>query len=421
MEAEIFETSDDEPGSPMAPAGGAALRKQVDETFEEEGSAVEGETIDPLAAFETFMGRSFDPSEARTANRASGHIAAAYGSIRVGGRRDVAAADREAMRSIASEVAGLAGGRVTAASRPRVRDTPLSRLAALQAGAADLEAEIQAMEEDARRAGRSEDASEDDAIARAGAGLQALRGALAGMGDRLRLLGSAPVRASGGSLTARLEAAERAASAAAAEEEDDVAGEAREGSLADLGAVDEAAIGALEARVAELESCVGPGEGAGGGDGLAARLQRLEEVADALEAGGAERVEARAKAASVELAALSAAARESADEAGAAMDVVGLREAMLRLEAVEASAEAVPLVVARLEALAGLHERASAAVLAAEKTEAALAAAREGQRAALEAAAELREALKATGAEWAKTAAAVDARLDAREAGAPAE
>ena len=63
MEAEIFETSDDEPGSPMAPAGGAALRKQVDETFEEEGSAVEGETIDPLAAFETFMGRSFDPSE----------------------------------------------------------------------------------------------------------------------------------------------------------------------------------------------------------------------------------------------------------------------------------------------------------------------------------------------------------------------
>lgn len=317
---------------------------------------------------------------------------------------------------MASEVAARAGGRDAAASRPRVRDTPLSRLAALQAGAADLEAEVQAMEDDARRAGRAEGASEDDAISRASAGLAALRGALAGMGDRLRVLGSAPVRASGGTMAARLEAAQRSADAAAAEDDDQEDDQPLAGPQTDMSAVDEAAIGALEARVAELESSVGPSDGAGGGEGLASRLQRLEEVADALATGGAERVEARAKAASLELAALSAAARESADEAGAAMDVVGLREAMLRLESVEAAAEAVPLVVARLEALAGLHERASAAVRAAEQTEAALAAAREGQRAALDAAAELREAIKATGAEWAKTAAAVDARLDGREA-----
>lgn len=320
------------------------------------------------------------------------------------------------MRSMASEVAARASGRGSASARPRVRDTPLSRLASLQAGAADLEAEIKEMEESARRAGRTEEASEGDAISRASAGLAALRDALAGMGDRLKLLGSAPVRASGGSTAERLEAAQRSADAAAAEEEADKADADGQGAraLVDLSALDEAAIGALEARVAELESSVGPGDGSGGGgDGLAARLQRLEEVADALAAGGAERVEARAKAATLELAALSAAARESADEAGAAMDVVGLREAMLRLEAVEAAAEAVPLVVARLEALAGLHERASEAVRAAERTETALAVAREGQRAALEAAAELREAIKATGAEWAKTAAAVDARLEA--------
>lgn len=67
MEVEIFETSDDESGSPIAPAGGAAAREAADETFEEEGSAVEGEEIDPLAAFETFMGRSFDPSEGESA------------------------------------------------------------------------------------------------------------------------------------------------------------------------------------------------------------------------------------------------------------------------------------------------------------------------------------------------------------------
>lgn len=60
---EVFETSDGSDTEPDAPSGRIMPRSQADETFEEAGCAVVADQVDPLQAFEVFMGRTFDPSE----------------------------------------------------------------------------------------------------------------------------------------------------------------------------------------------------------------------------------------------------------------------------------------------------------------------------------------------------------------------
>ena len=66
-EMEVFETSDTEDDAQAGPVAGA--RPQAEESFEDEGSGVIADGIDPLAAFEVFMGRTFDPSEGETPSR----------------------------------------------------------------------------------------------------------------------------------------------------------------------------------------------------------------------------------------------------------------------------------------------------------------------------------------------------------------
>lgn len=67
LQDEVFETSDGSDTEPEPPAGRLVPRDPADETFEEDGSALVSEQVDPLQAFEVFMGRTFDPSERKFA------------------------------------------------------------------------------------------------------------------------------------------------------------------------------------------------------------------------------------------------------------------------------------------------------------------------------------------------------------------
>jgi len=323
--------------------------------------------------------------------------------------------------SIAEQVASAARGR-SGGARAAARETPLGRLARLRAEAAALDADVTEMEArlaaGAASAG-SPAAAGPGALELAKEGLGQLQGVMEGLAGRVEALAagaSGRGDGAGDELTAALAAAggtEAAASAdAAAISGADGAGAAHPGGDRAVPGLDDAAMGALEMRVAELEASVGSGQGdAGTPGGLLARLERAEEAAAALTPAGVELIGARAASALETLRALRAEAADARGSQDPTADIVGLRDAMARLETVEAAAEAIPLVVSRLEALAGLHARAGEAVRLAEELSSAAAAAQTGKDQAREAVEAVRSALAEAGKAWAKTAADIDARL----------
>jgi hypothetical protein len=258
-----------------------------------------------------------------------------------------------------------------------------------------------------------------------------LRGVLVGLAERVRVLadldtaGIAPRSGADalGDLATSL--ASDAASAAAA----DAAVDAAEADALAVPGVkpssrtDEAEatlLGALEARLARLESAVsadGGGGGAGGrsGDvqGLVPRLMQLEEVAAALTPAGLEALSARASSTAAQLRGLRAEEAEASLRVGSGGEEERrMLQAVSELEVVEGVAALVPAVAERLTSVAELHARAAEAVQLAEAMDETNAAALAEAKVAAEAVKSLQAALLEAAQDWAKTAAAIEAKID---------
>jgi hypothetical protein len=333
-------------------------------------------------------------------SRASGRIAPAYGTLQVGARKAVDSVYASLSAEAAQLAAARAGGRKMRVVPP---ETPLQRLGRLQQEAAELEAELAELEHSAGSSGRRADvkASKGDALDRASEGLAALRHLLEGLAGRTAHMSSEGIQGPSSLMDAVIKLGEMSLPSSD-EAEPTPAG----------GAVDEDVLGSLELRVAEMERLLGADSAEPDARGLSLRVSQLEEKLASLDAEGMHLLSGRAALAAVEL---RAARLEAEATPHSSTDAASLANALGALERVEEAADAIPVIVARLESLAHLHLRASGAVEAMEILSETQQVTKGSIDAAISALHSVREALVSAGKDWNSSIEAVNARLDELE------
>jgi hypothetical protein len=374
-------------------------------------------------AFEVFMGRRYDPSEASGGGLLEQGI--------VVPSRDVREVNAVAAALQAGAPARLAAGGAVSGAPPRLvrgaAETPLQRYHRLAEEVAALQRDLAAAGEagDARPAGAAPLRPDAGVWAQLAAGTAALARQLGGLEGALAAAAAGQAARAAAAPPAGGSAAAAVAAALAAPGEPPAAAPAAAAAAA-RPALDAAGVVALDARLAALERAVGggcPPAGCppGGCGRLACRLAAAEAALARLQPADVEAVAARARAAAPALRALGAAWEALPPGAAApgpnggpyVLAAARAADAAARVGRLEALAAGVPALAARLATLAGVHAAACGHVRRLAAVEAAAAAAEQSLAADRAVLAEVHAGLRAAGEAVAANAAAVDARLRA--------